>query len=86
MKITMQLSFDHYERLMKYAGEDSPAYRTLKNGVKAPLADDGEQSQVIVILCDADQAEMIRESAKHFCPEAVPQIEKWIRVARFDVP
>jgi hypothetical protein len=86
MKITMQLSLAHYERLIKYAGEDSPAYRTLKNGVKVAVADDSERSQVIVILCDADQAEMIRESAKHFCPEAVPQLEKWIRLARFAVP
>ena len=82
MKITIQLSLDHHERLMKYASEESPAYHTLKNGVIV----DSEEARVVVIVCDADQAELIRDSAKHFCPEAVSRIEKSISLARFTVP
>jgi hypothetical protein len=29
---------------------------------------------------------MLRQVASHFCPEAVPMIERWIRVARFELP
>lgn len=50
------------------------------------MAADNEESRVVVIACDADQAELIRDSAKHFCPEAVAQIEKSISLARFAVP
>jgi hypothetical protein len=85
MKRVIQLSVEHYERLLKYANQASPAYSTLKNGVKMEPSH-GVQSEVIVILCDEDQAEMILRSAKHFCPEAVPQIEKGISAAPFTVP
>ena len=34
-------------------------------------------------MCDLDEAETFRQVAKQFCPDAVPQIEKAIRFARF---
>lgn len=86
MKILIQLSLDHHEVLLKHAAEESPAYSIPNKRVKMPVVNDSARAEVIVILCDEDQAEMLRESAKHFCPDDVPQIEKWIRIARFDVP
>ena len=62
--------------LLKRATEDSPLYFRLKNTVKT-------QANTIAVLCDLDQAEMLLQVAKHFCPDAVPQIEKAIRLARF---
>jgi hypothetical protein len=53
-------------------------YSTLKNGLKITPSDGG-QSEVIVILCDEEQAEMLRQVANHFCPQAVPEITRWIR-------
>ena len=86
MKTVIQLSLEHHERLLKYASEASPGYAILKNGVKVPHTKKGARSDVVVILCEEDQARSILESAKHFCPEAVPQIEKWTRLARSSVP
>ena len=85
MKIVIELPLEHHQRLLKYANEASPVYSTLKNGVKIAHSDDG-QSEVIVILCDEEQAEMLRQVANHFCPEAVPEIARWIKVARFELP
>ena len=36
-------------------------------------------ANTVVILCDLEQAEMLLQVAKHFCPDAVPQIERAIR-------
>ena len=74
LKPLVEISIAHYESLLKYAGETSPLYLRLKNAVKT-------EANTIVILCDLDQAQMLRGVAKHFCPDALPQIEKSITLA-----
>ena len=81
-KMVIQLSPEQHHRLLKYASEASPAYSTLKNGLIVDRFD-GAHSRVIVILCDEDRAQMLRQSAKHFCLQAVPQIENWVPLAQF---
>ena len=76
MKPLVEISIAHYESLLKYAGETSPLYLRLKNAVQT-------EANTIGILCDLDQAQMLRGVAKHFCPAALPQIEKSIRLAAF---
>ena len=76
VKALIELSLEHYESLLKRATEDSPLWVRLKNAVKT-------QANTIAVLCDLDEAEMLLQVAKHFCPDAVPQIEKAIRLARF---
>jgi hypothetical protein len=73
MKPLVELSIEHYESLLKYASPISPLYFRMKNAVMP-------QPDTVAILCDLDEAEMLRQVAKHFCPDAVPQIEKAIRV------
>jgi hypothetical protein len=41
------------------------------------------ESNTIAVLCDPDHANMLLQVAKHFCPDAVPKIEKAIRLAQF---
>ena len=72
MKPLIEISFEQYESLLKYASDTSPLYSRLKNSVKT-------ESNTIAMMCDHDGAEMLRKVAKHFCPEAVPLIEKAIR-------
>ena len=72
MKPLVELSIPNHESLLKYASETSPLYLRLKNAVKT-------EANTIEILCDLDEAEMLRAVAKHFCPDAVPEIEKAIR-------
>ena len=76
MKPLVEISIEQYESLLKYASDTSPLYLRLKNSVKT-------EPKTIAMLCDLDGAERLRKVAKHFCPDAVPQIEKAIRVAEF---
>jgi hypothetical protein len=71
MKPVIAISIEHYESLLKRATEDSPLYFRLKNAVK--------MANTVVILCDPEQAEMLLQVAKNFCPDAVPQIQRAIR-------
>jgi hypothetical protein len=82
VKVVIEFPLEHHGRILKYANEASPVYSTLKNGVK--IAHSDGQSEIIVILCDEEQAEMLQQVAKHFCPEAVPEITRSIRVACFE--
>ena len=75
MKPLVEISIPHYESLLKYASETSPLYRRLKNAVKT-------EENTIAILCDPYEAEMLRAVAIHFCPNAVLEIEKAIRLAQ----
>ena len=78
MKPLVEISIEHYESLLKYASDTSPLYLRLlrlKNAVKT-------ESNTIAMLCDLDGAEMLCKVAKHFCPDAVPQIEEAIRGAQ----
>ena len=72
----IEISMVHYESLLKYASDTSPLYLRLKNSIKT-------ESNTIAMLCDQDGAERLRKVARHFCPAAVPQIEKAIRLAEF---
>jgi hypothetical protein len=75
VKPLIEISIEHYESLLRYASETSPLYLRLKSAVKT-------DANTIAMLCDLDGAEKLRKVAKHFCPDAVPQIEKAIRLAR----
>ena len=75
MKPLIEFSTEHYESLLKRASEASPLYFRLKNAVKIG-------ANTVAVLCDAGEAAMVLQVAKHFCPDAVPQIEKAIRLAQ----
>jgi hypothetical protein len=75
VKPLIGISIEHYESLLRYASGTSPLYLRLKSAVKT-------DANIIAMLCDLDGAEKLRKVAKHFCPDAVPQIEKAIRLAR----
>ena len=75
MKPLIELSIEHYEALLKHANQESPLCFRLKNAVMP-------QPDTVAVLCDLDEAEMLLQVAKHFCPDAVPEIEKEIRFAQ----
>jgi hypothetical protein len=83
MKVVIELSLEHHASLLKHASENSPAFSTLQNGVKISRANNGSEDEVIVVVCDQEQADMLRHSAAHFCPNALPAIDKAVRFARF---
>jgi hypothetical protein len=75
VKPVIEIPIEHYESLLKYASDTSPLYARLKNAVKT-------DANTIAMLCDLDGAKKLRAVAKHFCPDAVPQIEKAIGAAQ----
>jgi hypothetical protein len=72
MKPIIALTIEHYECLLKEATEASPLYFRLKNAVK--------MANTIIIRCEPDQAQMLLQLATDFCPDAVPQIQRTIRL------
>jgi hypothetical protein len=74
MKPLIEFSIEHWEALLERATEDSPLYSRLKNAAKTGAG-------TIEVLCDPDEAEMLLQVAKHFCPDAVPEIEKEISLS-----
>jgi hypothetical protein len=75
MKPLIELSIEQYEALLKRASQESPLYFRLKNAVKP-------QPNTVAVLCNLDEAEMLLQVAKHFCPDAIPEIEKEIRLVQ----
>ena len=82
MKILLEISPEHYDRLLSGVSEKSALYGVLKNGVVVQSTKKGTQSKMIEILCDKFHARMLRSLAENFSPQAVPQIEKAIRLSR----
>jgi hypothetical protein len=75
VKPLIEFSTEHYDSLLKRASEASPIYFRLKNAVKI-------DANTVAVLCNVVEALMLLQVAKHFCPDAVPQIEKAIRFAQ----
>jgi hypothetical protein len=82
MKILLEISPEHYDRLLRGISEKSVLYGVLKNGVIVQPAKSRTGSKMVEILCDKFHARMIGALAKNLSPQAVPQIEKAIRLSR----
>jgi hypothetical protein len=72
MKPVIAISIEDYESLLKRAIEDSPVYFRLKNAVK--------MANTVIVRCDREDAAMLLQVAKHFCPDVVREIQQAIRV------
>ena len=84
MKILVKMSPEHYDRLLSGISEKSSLYSVLKNGVviNSNSTTAGGGSKMIEILCEKFHARMLRALAANLSPQAVPQIEKAIRLSR----
>ena len=82
MKILLEISPEHYDRLLSGISEKSALYDVLKDGVVIQRTKAGARSRMIEILCDKFHARMLRSLAANLSPQAVPQIEKAIRLSR----
>lgn len=82
MKILIDVSPEHYDRLLSELSEESRIYAILKNGVVIHQFEAGYESRTVEILCDKFHARMILTIAEIVCPEAVAEIEEAIRLSR----
>lgn len=78
-RLLVEMSSEHYYRILKYANEASPLYFRLKNSIAT-------ENDTILIPCDVSDAEMLLGVAKHFCPGAVAKIDSAILAFRAGKP
>jgi hypothetical protein len=82
VKILIDISPAHYDRLLSELTEESRIYAILKNGVVIHQFEAGYESRTVEILCEKFHARMILAIAEMVCPEAVAEIEEAIRLSR----
>ena len=82
VKILIDISPEHYDRILSEFTEDSRMYAILKNGLVIHHFEAGNEFKTVEILCDKFHARMILAAAEIFCPEAAAQIEEAIRLSR----
>ena len=82
VKILIDISPEHYDRLLSEFTEESRMYAILKNGLVIHYLEAGTEFRTVEILCEKFHARMILAAAEVFCPEAVAEIEEAIRLSR----
>jgi hypothetical protein len=82
VKILIDISPEHYDRLLSNFAEESRIYAILKNGLVIHHVEAGNQFRTVEILCEKFHARMILAAAEMYCPEAAAEIEQAIRLSR----
>ena len=82
VKILIDISPEHYDRILSEFTEESRIYAILKNGLVVHLLKAGKSSKAVEILCEKFHARMILAVAEIFCPEATAEIEEAIKLSR----
>jgi ribonuclease HIII len=82
VKILIDISPEHYDRILSEFTEDSRMYAILKNGLVIHHFEASNEFKTVEILCDKFHARMILAAAEIFCPEAAAEIEEAIRLSR----
>ena len=82
VKILVDISPEHYDRILSEFSEESRIYAILKNGLVLHHFEAGNDIRTVEILCEKFHARMILAAAEMCCPEAVAEIEEAIRLSR----
>jgi hypothetical protein len=82
VKILIDISPEHYDRILSEFTEESHIYAILKNGLVIHYFEAGNEFRTVEILCEKYHARMILAAAEMYCPEAAAEIEEAIRLSR----
>jgi hypothetical protein len=82
VKILIDISPEHYDRLLSEFTEESRIYAILKNGLVIHHFEAGNKFRTVEILCEKFHARMILTAAEIHCPEAAAEIEEAISLSR----
>jgi hypothetical protein len=74
----------YYERLRNQIPTESPAREAIDKATRIDHAVEGVLFEGYNIPCDEDQARILLETAKRYCPEIVRDIEQALGLARSD--
>jgi hypothetical protein len=83
MKVVIELSPEHHAVLLKHVVPDSPVYSLLRSGFKLSRSDKGVEKELVAVLCDEEEAKLLRDFATQFCRAATTEIDKAVLLARF---
>ena len=81
MKILLDISPEHYDRILSEFDEESRLCY-LKNGLVIHHHEAGNEIRTVEILCEKFHARMILAAAEMYCPEATAEIAEAIRLSR----
>jgi hypothetical protein len=70
VKILIDISPEHYDRLLSEFIEESRIYAILKNGLIIHHFEAGNEFRTVEILCDKFHARMILAAAEIYCPRS----------------
>lgn len=76
MKTLIEMSLEHYNKLLAKCAASEREYAIMKNGIVMPDSDAAE-SRRVAILCESDQAKNILHLVSQLCPEAAPYIQEF---------
>jgi len=76
VQILVDISPEHYDRILSEFDEESPVYAILKNGLALHHFEAGNDIRTVEILCDKFHARIILAAAEMYCPEAIAEIEE----------
>jgi hypothetical protein len=83
MKVLIEISLGHYDRFLEKCDEkSSPEFAILKHGTFNRRPNGDRFLRTVQIYCEMAQAKRLLDLAAKLCPDAVPEIEKAIGVAR----
>jgi hypothetical protein len=74
----------YYERLRSQIPTESPAREAIDKATRIDHAVEGVLFEGYNIPCDEDQARILLETAKQYCPDIVPDIEEALKLSRSD--
>jgi hypothetical protein len=77
VKTLVEMSFEHYDRLLAKCPATDREYQILKNGVIAPYGETGKSRRVVVLLCEKSEAKLVLDLARRLYPMATREIREY---------
>jgi hypothetical protein len=84
MDIFIKVAPRQFERLRSQISTESPAHKAINKATRIDHAVEGVLFEGYNIPCDEEQAHILLETAKQYCPEIVRDIEQALRQPRSD--
>ena len=81
MEVFVKLGPQAYHRLRQHISVESPAHEAIERASRIDHSLEGVLFSGYSIPCNEQQARLLLEVAKQFCPEIVLDIEKAIKLA-----
>ena len=77
MKTLVEMSKEHFDRLLAKCPVSDREYEIMKNGVITPYGETGKSPRTVVILCERTEAKLILDLARRLYPVAARQIRQY---------